>query len=709
MKFQHKGKGLIVEDHDWDDDSSDESFVEEDTQETLMAVSDEPNLALMAKIEEVSKEVPEKAPETSSSTIESSSQVPSTYIPLKSLTQLDLLTLDLYNALNGKTTAEKMNIDLRYQLKDSYHSRRKLERSINQALCIEREKAIAAKEKTLAELNAVTIKGWSDASEKVDEILASGRCVKNRTGIGFSRGCPKPDRSMLKFGMFVSTIPDPNDPQYSSSSNTRTEGDPKSKKSTTKDKSIAKPHSKKSTPKQKNVNILGGGPLVSGTKRVSQNPTPRLKVDLKTKAKEKKPIPPISDANGVLGPGPAHLKFKDFLDPTKCFLYRKCYHCGLNDHIASKCPNATKAEKSAKVKKIPKTDKTVKGKKVVKTESLVKTPATDTDKSVKAVTDSIRTTDTAGPIVVKGSFSGNGKGQTHGYDTLTNGVTTFKRVAYVKGLMHNLLSTSQLCDKNHYLSFSKKKCKVKNKHKKVILSGARRADVSNKIDEIGTFICNKARIVAHGYQQEECIDYDETFAPVARLKAIRLFLAYAAHKNFKVFQMDINNAFLNAKLPEEVYVAQPPGFLDPKFPNHAYKLNKALYGLKHAPRARYDTLSTFLLCKGFERGKIDNTLFLKKYEKHIILLQIYVDDIIFGSTNSKLCKKFELLMQSEYKMSMMGLLINQSEKGIFINQVLDMLKKFDLTSCTPIKTPMAPPLSLDKDSNGKHVDVTLYR
>ncbi|KAJ9555814.1 hypothetical protein OSB04_010428 [Centaurea solstitialis] len=241
----------------------------------------------------------------------------------------------------------------------------------------------------------------------------------------------------------------------------------------------------------------------------------------------------------------------------------------------------------------------------------------------------------------------------------------------------------------------------------------------NKLDEIGTIIRNKARLMAQGYRQEEGIDYDETFAPVARLEAIRLFLAFAAHMNFKVYQMDIKNAFLNGKLNEEVYVAQPPGFVDPKFPDHVYKLNKALYGLKQAPRAWYDTLSTFLLSKGFVRGKIDSTLFLKKYPKHILLVQIYVDDIIFGSTNPKLCEKFELLMKSEYKMSMMGeltfflgLQIKQSEKGIFINQgkyVHEMLKKFDLTSCTPMKTPMAPPLSLDKDSKGKPVDVTLYR
>ncbi|KAJ9553800.1 hypothetical protein OSB04_017845 [Centaurea solstitialis] len=1362
MKIQRKGKGLIAEDCDWDDVSSDDSSDEEDTQVALMAIIEEPTLALMAKIEEVPEEIPPQAPEASSSTTpeastsatDSSSQVPIPLVPLESLTQLDLVTLDLYKALNGKTFAEKMNIDLRGQLKECQEKIKQLtileenykdQVTVNKTLCIEREMALAAKERALAELNAekVTIKGWSDASEKVDEILASGRNVKNKKGLGYTHGGTKSDSSMLKFGKFVSSIPDPNAPEnIPSSSNTHSEGAPKSKKNTVKEKSNTVTPSKTKSPKPKNK-VLGGGPSVSGSKSFSQNPAPRLKIDLKQKTQEKKPIPPMSNAKGILGAGPAHLKFKNFLDHTKRFQYRKCYHCGLNDHIASKCPDATKAEKSAKVKKNPKTDNSVKGKKVVKTVSSVKTPASRTDKSVKAATDSTSPTDTSGSIDkgiwyldsgcsrhMTGSkfvlsnyreergpavtFGGNGKGQTRGYGTLTNGVTTFKRVAYVEGLMHNLLSISQLCDKNHKVSFSKKKCKVKNRRKEVILTGVRHADIyiinmntstdnfcfvsrassdtnwlwhkrlshlnfktlnqlcinnlviglpdfrytkvslcsacekgkqtrasfkskqississplqllhmdlfgpvnvqsiagkkytlvivdeysrytwvfflrsksdapeeiilfvrkmerlnnltvrsirsdhgtefknstletffdqkgisqnfssvrtpqqngvaerrnrtlieaarsmlseanlatqfwaeavntacytqnrslivkrfrrtpyelfrnrkpsiehlhifgcvcyilnnkdnlgkfdsksddgiflgyssisktyrvfnkrrqaieetihvkfdesgptfphphenseinqwadsffqvpeppiadptpqnlpdgfeeeppipsteistpplinatpitqitpsepdqptnsedfsqttvseptptnllpdpsaneastsgqvyqppalrwtkdhpidqvlgnpssgiktrhqsgnvclyvnfisenepkeiddvlrdpawvsamqeelaefirnnvwllvprprkrtiigskwifRNKLDEIGTIIRNKARLVAQGYRQEEGIDYDETFAPVARLEAIRLFLAFAAHMNFKVYQMDIKNAFLNGKLNEEVYVAQPPGFVDPKFPDHVYKLNKALYGLKQAPRAwfpthcsssypsneypqpqkaspvqprdldfainfwhttrssthtmaynprkkttnpdpetktifrdydtkqaqgmkskskkdDYDTLSTFLLSKAFVRGKIDSTLFLKKYPKHILLVQIYVDDIIFGSTNPKLCEKFELLMKSEYKMSMMGeltfflgLQIKQSEKGIFINQgkyVHEMLKKFDLTSCTPMKTPMAPPLTLDKDSKGKPVDVTLYR
>ncbi|KAI3681234.1 hypothetical protein L6452_36023 [Arctium lappa] len=183
--------------------------------------------------------------------------------------------------------------------------------------------------------------------------------------------------------------------------------------------------------------------------------------------------------------------------------------------------------------------------------------------------------------------------------------------------------------------------------------------------------------------------------------------------------MDVKSTFLNGKLNEEVYVEQPPGFYDPKHPNYVYKLDKALYGLKQAPRAWYDTLSSFLISENFERGKIDNTLFFRKIKGHIILVQIYVDDIIFGSTNPSLCTRFAERMKKEYKMSMMGeltyflgLQIKQSDKGTFINQgkyVKDMLKKFDLTQTSAMKTPMAPPLTLNKDPSGKPVNVTAYR
>ena len=127
-----------------------------------------------------------------------------------------------------------------------------------------------------------------------------------------------------------------------------------------------------------------------------------------------------------------------------------------------------------------------------------------------------------------------------------------------------------------------------------------------------------------------------------------------AFKEFKLYQMDVKSAFLNGELQELVYVEQPPGFEDFKKPNHVYKLRKALYGLKQAPRAWYETLSKFLISEGFTRGKIDTTLFTISHNGHLLLVQIYVDDIIFGSTNEKLCKKFEKLMQGKFEMSMMG-------------------------------------------------------
>ena len=133
----------------------------------------------------------------------------------------------------------------------------------------------------------------------------------------------------------------------------------------------------------------------------------------------------------------------------------------------------------------------------------------------------------------------------------------------------------------------------------------------NKMDENGIIIRNKARLVAQGYNQQEGIDYEETFAPVARLEAIRMLLAFACHKNFILYQMDVKSAFLNGFINEEVYVEQPLGFGSFNFPNHVFKLKKALYGLKQAPRAWYERLSKFLISSGFKMGKINTTMFIK--------------------------------------------------------------------------------------------------
>ncbi|GKC06337.1 putative ribonuclease H-like domain-containing protein [Tanacetum coccineum] len=148
----------------------------------------------------------------------------------------------------------------------------------------------------------------------------------------------------------------------------------------------------------------------------------------------------------------------------------------------------------------------------------------------------------------------------------------------------------------------------------------------NKKDERGVVVRNKARLVAQGHRQEEGIDYDEVFAPVARIEAIRIFLAFASYMGFIVYQMDVKSAFLYGTIDEEVYVSQPLGFVDPKFPKKVYKVVKALYGLHQAPRAWYATLSTFLLKSGYRRGTIDKTLFIKKDKNDIMLVQVYVDD-----------------------------------------------------------------------------------
>ncbi|GJR04970.1 retrovirus-related pol polyprotein from transposon TNT 1-94 [Tanacetum coccineum] len=208
----------------------------------------------------------------------------------------------------------------------------------------------------------------------------------------------------------------------------------------------------------------------------------------------------------------------------------------------------------------------------------------------------------------------------------------------------------------------------------------------NKKDERGIMIRNKARLVAQGYTQEEGIDYDEVFTPVARIEAIRLFLAYASFKDFVVYQMDVKSDFLYEKIEEEVYVCQPPGFKDPDFPDRVYKVEKALYGLHQAPRSLYETLSTYLLDNGFQRGKIDKTLFIKRHKGDILLVQVYVNDIIFGSTNKKLCNAFEKLMHEKFQISSMGeltfflgLQVQQKKDGIFISQdkyVVEILKKF---------------------------------
>ncbi|GJY49895.1 putative ribonuclease H-like domain-containing protein [Tanacetum coccineum] len=199
----------------------------------------------------------------------------------------------------------------------------------------------------------------------------------------------------------------------------------------------------------------------------------------------------------------------------------------------------------------------------------------------------------------------------------------------------------------------------------------------NKKDERGIVIRNKARLVAQGHRQEEGIDYKEVFALVARIKAIRLFLAYASFMGFLVYQMDVKRLLLYGTIKEEVYVTQPLGFKDLDHPDKVYKVVKALYGLHQDPRAWYETLANYLLGNGFKRGKIDHTLFIKKQKGYILLVQV-----------------------------------TQKEDGIFISQdkyVAEILKKFNYTDVKSASTPVDLEKPLVKDRDANDVDVHLYR
>ncbi|GKA21620.1 retrovirus-related pol polyprotein from transposon TNT 1-94 [Tanacetum coccineum] len=205
----------------------------------------------------------------------------------------------------------------------------------------------------------------------------------------------------------------------------------------------------------------------------------------------------------------------------------------------------------------------------------------------------------------------------------------------------------------------------------------------------------------------------------ARLESIRILLAYACALDFKLFQMDVKSAFLNGFINEEVYVAQPPGFIDFEKPDHVYKLKKALYGLKQAPKAWYDRLKAFLIKHEYKMGMVDNTLFTKKKSSNLIIVQIYVDDIIFGSTCQDMCDEFAKIMHDEFEMSMMGelnfflgLQIKQKEDGIFFNQskyIKEMLRKFGLGDSKPMKTPMSSDTKLTKGEECESVDSTKYQ
>nr|GEY47019.1 hypothetical protein [Tanacetum cinerariifolium] len=214
----------------------------------------------------------------------------------------------------------------------------------------------------------------------------------------------------------------------------------------------------------------------------------------------------------------------------------------------------------------------------------------------------------------------------------------------------------------------------------------------NKKDERGIVIKNKARLVTQGYTQEEGIDNDEVFAPVARIEAIRLFLAYASFMRFMVYQMDVKSAFFYERIEEEVYVYQPPGFKDLDHPDKVYKVVKALYGLHQAPRAWYETLANYLLSNGFHRGKIDQTIFIKRQNG-----EFYLYKFMLMTLSLALPRRLQ---------------VKQKDDGIFISHdkyVTEVLRKFNLSDVKTASTPVEMEKPLVKDADGVDVDVHLYR
>ncbi|GJV71135.1 putative ribonuclease H-like domain-containing protein [Tanacetum coccineum] len=256
-------------------------------------------------------------------------------------------------------------------------------------------------------------------------------------------------------------------------------------------------------------------------------------------------------------------------------------------------------------------------------------------------------------------------------------------------LMPELEIFHNACDRDQSAEQIRSSCSSQS-YSKAAKKQSQRSTALNKRDERGVVVRNKARLVAQGYTQEEGIDYDEVFAPVARIEAIRLFLAFASFMGFIVYQMDVKSAFLYGTIDEEVYVSQPPSFVDLDHPTK-----------KH----------------GLQVGPIDkNFIQLKGSKKDIMLVQVYVDDIIFGSTNKSWCDEFEALMKSRFQMSSMGeltfflgLQVKQNKGGIFISQdkyVAEILKKFDLVSVKAAITPMETKVPLTKDEEAFDVDVT---
>jgi hypothetical protein len=241
-----------------------------------------------------------------------------------------------------------------------------------------------------------------------------------------------------------------------------------------------------------------------------------------------------------------------------------------------------------------------------------------------------------------------------------------------------------------------------------------------KLNEKGEVDKYKARLVAKGYSQQYGVDYAEVFAPVARLDTIRVVISLAAQKGWMIYQLDVKSAFLNGELNEEVFVTQPPGYEKTGHEYKVYKLKKALYGLKQAPRAWYSRIETYFLSAVFKKCPYEHTLFIKTTDGGTTLFVcLYVDDLIFTGNDAAMFKDFKQSMMNEFEMTdlgkmkyFLGIEVLQRPDGVFIGQrkyAQEVLDRFKMDQCNPVKNPVVPGHKLNKDEDGVRIDSTLYK
>jgi hypothetical protein len=243
--------------------------------------------------------------------------------------------------------------------------------------------------------------------------------------------------------------------------------------------------------------------------------------------------------------------------------------------------------------------------------------------------------------------------------------------------------------------------------------------LKNKKGEDNEVVRNKTHLVAQGYCQVEGQDFGKIFAPVTCLDGIMILLAFATFKGFKLYQMDMKSVFINSVMQEEVFVKQPPGFENPKYPSRIYKVSIALYGLKQASMTWYAKLKSFLLEHGYAMSSVDKTLFTLKCGNDFLLVQIYMDAIIFGGSSHSLVSSFQEMIVNEFQMSMMeeltfflGIHVKQTKEGTFVHQakyMKDLIKKFVMVDAKPVPTSMSMTITLDPNEDGQAVDQREYK